>query len=1097
MVQPTLFIGLGTTGLNILKTLRQFMFEEYATGGLPVFRYVVIETDERNTDAQQGEGYEQIDVVHATIGSTNPIGVKLNPDDPSYNPHLEDWLEASLLTEITSFREGARNIRMAGRLCLWENWNNIRDTIQGAYNDIVADESRRETERILTQYYNTKGLECPAQLVDLGNINAYVVGSLCGGSCSGMLIEVAYFLRNLLGNPKTTKIYGMFTMFDKGLVMEPGKDAAVRAANCYASLWELNYYSHRDTTYSVTTPNGERLAQEEQRPFNYTTLVSRTGKKPHIKFTRPGMSFDEEGLNLMVALDLFAETAGDTVETKGAIRTDWAGFAGYGDLKSVPTGEIPVMVRDMASFGLTAVWYPKYRIANAVACSVSKDLCESWLDQHTSKADIAADVERAQDAIIRGNLGILARPAVAGRPTLDSEIEKLLNEVQTQFSQATSNTLESEVRAFPKGEGGDFRARFAEGGTYFKAMQENLAAFKAALLQEIDQSFNNQLARIDLEGTYGLADVRGFFRELALVITKTRDQYPADPPTLNLSQLDFGPMQSAEKNIWTKITGNQEDAVKEHRENLMRSYRQLITGNSGIFRKLRGYFLRQALDAVIAKLGFQVHTDDPSESTIQQELDELQRTLNSCIQTFEETYEDSIQPPSSECVRIVTLNPENKISKDTEELSKTVSKNRANAGLLDQDGMVSFLRRGHEDITYRLSETYRRSALRELDRSGAGRAQVVAKARELLDAEGNQIEALAARSNPYQQFTENYKDQAFKLAVEPKIIFGHDPTGEHLAHLRERLQFDRIGSSPIDHLLFFYEEEAGFALDHLEAYEALKSRFEECPGKYGHSTHQNVNFYDLEISHRSKRLEKWCRALTDLVPLILPFNPEAFVGVFVQTPDGDILFEYQIDGVNRALSLFNKEGVRELCQAENASTYDQFFELVGAALKRLGRGHIERVVNEKLLPDVANIEERNRLSVFYAEFLKDVYPGSESEADANSGLDDGAHPNVESVGSAAPDDVDGAFNFQDILQLQTVVQKPMGEWTPEEQTLMRNFNFEDLPRLQAIFQKPMGEWTPEDQALIQRSKQRSASTENADGYDSDSTEDTGSHGTLA
>ena len=753
------------------------------------------------------------------------------------------------------------------------------------------------------------------------------------------------------------------------------------------------------------------------------------------------------------------------------------------------------MVRDMASFGLTAVWYPKYRIANAAACSVSKGLCESWLDQHTSKADIAADVERAQDAIIRGNLGILARPAVAGRPTLDSEIENLLNEVQTRFSQVPSNTLESEVRAFPRGEGGAFRARFTEGGTYFKTMQENLAAFKAALLAEIDQFFNNQLARIDLEGTYGLGDVRIFFSELALAITKTRDQYPAEPPTLNLSQLDFGPMRSAEKNIWTKITGNQEDAVNEHRENLMRSYRQLITGDSGIFRRLRGYFLRQALDAVLVKLGFQVHTDNSSESTIQQELDELQRTLNNCVQTFEETYQDSIQPPSSECVRIVTLNPENEISKDTEEVSKTVSKNRANAGLLDQDEMVSFLKKGHEDITYHLSETYRRSALRELDRGGVGRAQVVAKARELLDAEGNQIEALAVRSNPYQKFADTY--QPFGLAVEPKIIFGHDPTEEHLAYLRERLHFDRSGSSPIDHLLFFYEEEAGFALDDLEAYEALKSQFEACPGKYGHSTHQNVNFYDLEISHRSKRLEQWCRALTTIVPLILVFNPEAFVGVFARTLSGEILFEYQIDGVNRALSLLDEEGVRELCQAENESTYDQFFELVGAALKRLRRGPIERVINEKLLPDVANIEERNKLSAFYAEFLKDVYPGSEPEADANSGLDDDAHPNAESARSEASENVDSDFNFQDILHLQTVVQKPMGEWTAEEQALMQNFNFEDVLRLQAIFQKPMGEWTPEDQALMQRFKQSSASTENSDGYDSDSTEDTESHGTLA
>ena len=44
MIKPTLFIGLGTTGLKILKSLRQLMFEEYGQEGLPIFRYVSIET---------------------------------------------------------------------------------------------------------------------------------------------------------------------------------------------------------------------------------------------------------------------------------------------------------------------------------------------------------------------------------------------------------------------------------------------------------------------------------------------------------------------------------------------------------------------------------------------------------------------------------------------------------------------------------------------------------------------------------------------------------------------------------------------------------------------------------------------------------------------------------------------------------------------------------------------------------------------------------------------------------------------------------------------------------------------------------------------
>ena len=44
MIKPTIFIGLGTTGAYILKVLRELMSEEYGNGGLPIFRYVAIET---------------------------------------------------------------------------------------------------------------------------------------------------------------------------------------------------------------------------------------------------------------------------------------------------------------------------------------------------------------------------------------------------------------------------------------------------------------------------------------------------------------------------------------------------------------------------------------------------------------------------------------------------------------------------------------------------------------------------------------------------------------------------------------------------------------------------------------------------------------------------------------------------------------------------------------------------------------------------------------------------------------------------------------------------------------------------------------------
>ena len=219
MIKPTLFVGLGTTGTNILKTLRLLMSEEYRDSGLPIFRYVSIETREAETgdNPRQFKDYEQISVVNATIEDTVPIQRKLDSDQPGsvYNPHLKDWLNPLLLNQIQSFKDGAGNIRMAGRLCLWENWEEIRRILSSARNDIIDHANIQRTQEILTKHYEAKDLDVPNQLVDQDGINAYIVGTLCGGSCSGMFIDMAYFIGNLLGGNNANNVYGVFTMFDR------------------------------------------------------------------------------------------------------------------------------------------------------------------------------------------------------------------------------------------------------------------------------------------------------------------------------------------------------------------------------------------------------------------------------------------------------------------------------------------------------------------------------------------------------------------------------------------------------------------------------------------------------------------------------------------------------------------------------------------------------------------------------------------------------------------------------------------------------------------------------------------------------------------
>ncbi|RKU25050.1 hypothetical protein C6497_16890 [Candidatus Poribacteria bacterium] len=979
MIKPTLFVGLGTTGTEILKTLRKLMSEEFKNSGLPIFRYVAIESREAETgnNLRHAEDYEQISVVNVTVDNMEPIKNQLEPDQPNYNSNLTDWLDKQLPNHIQSFKDGASNIRMAGRLCLWHNWRHVQRTLDGARNAVLNPNNRTNTLNILRNHYDGKNLPIPSNLINQNGINAYIVGTLCGGTCSGMLIDMAYYLRHLLGGGTANKVYGVFTMFDRLLAEDNAEDIAVHAANCYAGLSELNYYNHPDTVYDVTFPNKQKI-NIQQIPYDYAMYLSPTGKIPTNRFI-VDEDVDKDGLNLMVALNLFAETVGDTDRKKEAIRTDWIQFGGYGGMKPVPDGETSKMVKCFASFGLTAVWYPKYRIASAAACLAGQKLCESLTKKHLENAEINAEVRNGWGNMV-GNIDILNSPQLSGTPSMRNEIEGLLNTARQNFNLISSgDDLRNEMNTFPpKAETGPFNIRFAEGGKYHAWMEGNMEKCKIEFINSIEKTFNNQLNRINLNDGYGLGDVRAFFEELEHIISQAQSQCPSQLPKLNLNVLDFEPMHGA-KNFWTKLAGKQEDAVKAHRVRLIDEYHQLILGEKGIYRQVRDFFLRDILEAAREKLGFTIHSDD---TTINRQLEKIETSLKNCNQALQDDYDSEIEAPNYECVRIVTNSPDNSVKTDADLLSNNIVDDITFDELTVEDDnitMGSFLKKESIDIRRQMTETYRRSALRKInedDQAGIANALVVTKAREILNTAGDDIRDLATRANPYQAFIPGY--QTFDLSDRggTKIIFGHDPseTKENLTDLQTQLAFGRIGNSSVDHLLFFYEEESSFTLDDLAAYNALKQHFDTNPGNFGHWTHKDPNFYDITLPEKRAKLERWCQALVELVPKIRERNPLVFVDVF-EHQNKDIIYIYQDEmRVDKPMSLNGDEqGIDELCRQENETAYINFFNTVTDQFANVGMPIVEKLVND-LTGQIRNIEERRESAKFYSDFLREVYP---------------------------------------------------------------------------------------------------------------------------
>ena len=499
--------------------------------------------------------------------------------------------------------------------------------------------------------------------------------------------------------------------------------------------------------------------------------------------------------------------------------------------------------------------------------------------------------------------------------------------------------------------------------------------------------------------------MRIFFETLDKEIEKTIQSCPERMPSLDLRKLDFEPMGKANNNFWLKSLWLREHAVKSHQNNLIDQYCNLIIGGrTSFYESVRNYYLRPILQEIRTELGFGVIPADEGEPnrprTIKERLDKIEGNLNDCIKEFKNEYNNAIDPPRSECVKIVANNSENRIDTDAGTLSHQISQSDDGIDLLRGESIATFLAKERADIIAWMTETYRQLSL---DRVQVD--DVVTKAQDLLDSESSDIQNLASRSNPYQMFTPTYIP--FTISDSPNIIFGQ--VGAVLTNLNNSLSSHElsfgVGSSSVDHLLFFYQEEAGFALDDLVAQGMLVDKFRRTPGEYGHSTHQNPDFYNLELYDKTQKLKRWCQVLARLVPAICnQIDEKAFDGVF-RLDYGKYVYEYVIDGSTNWLGLRNHEsGIKELSMKQNEGAYHEFFNAVQSSFNRLDRQKINEGIIKPLLLEVENLETRNTVNSYYNRFLDEVYSKDTVVNDTTSSVEAELDAYFSQVSSRAPEE---------------------------------------------------------------------------------------------
>jgi Tubulin like len=346
---PTLLVGIGGTGHESLARVRRLAEEAYGKlDNFPLLGFLLIDTDKEHKLANPetaGTPFLPYEKFHASVSSGE---FKSITSDLRNFPWIDDWFPSELKndTDSVAIEAGAGQIRAYGRLALFLNYRKIRENFIRAIARIKGHE-----DEMLRDH----------QVKVLPGINVFVVGSLSGGTGSGMIIDMGYCIQRWLADERSSKVTAIVPM--PNAFNNIGVGARV-LANGYAALMELNYFSDGRNEYSARFSNNEPdKIKSKSKPFDFTYLIgTKNGER----------EFELEDIRGIIAQNIFLDLTSDFAPYKRSIRDN---------IESNTIGEDSLGIgypRNFMSVGLSAIEIPVLHIHTSLAYRLATDFIEWW-----------------------------------------------------------------------------------------------------------------------------------------------------------------------------------------------------------------------------------------------------------------------------------------------------------------------------------------------------------------------------------------------------------------------------------------------------------------------------------------------------------------------------------------------------------------------------------------------------------------------------------------------------------------------------------------------------------------------------------------------
>jgi hypothetical protein len=263
VVQPALIIGVGGSGIDIVRRFKRRFQLLYPD--TPYVRLLGIDTAPQTEATSDVPRLTEDEFIHAAnfqmehfVGDNHIDG----------HPEIRDWWKGYDHLGFKFINMGAGQRRPVGRLALFVESGRVVDRLTASLFAIFND---RVFHALPPEYRRA--------------VNVYIVTSTCGGTGTGMFMDLAYLTTHLVNRQMPQAVAWVRSLLllpsvfiDTGRVADSQARASMRA-NAYGALAELDFAMSRSNSLSpVRYPNIGEVSRTVE-PFRSCYLVGNRNAK--------------------------------------------------------------------------------------------------------------------------------------------------------------------------------------------------------------------------------------------------------------------------------------------------------------------------------------------------------------------------------------------------------------------------------------------------------------------------------------------------------------------------------------------------------------------------------------------------------------------------------------------------------------------------------------------------------------------------------------------------------------------------------------------------------------------------------------------------